>query len=119
MKLSIKLPDSLILLAFMLFMPNDARSEKPDVNGLQSQQRQLESLLNELKESSQHRQKANDRLKQLRHKLDCNWTLIQTYETCGQKYKDSPNEFLKCSTAAKDNAQKCISLKPPEQDGLE
>ncbi|MBL1274485.1 MAG: hypothetical protein COB30_000190 [Ectothiorhodospiraceae bacterium] len=108
-KLPFKLPESLLLLALTLLMLNVAWAATPDTNSLKSQQHRLESLTNELEAASEHRQQTTHQLKQLKHKLDCNWTLIRAYEVCGQLYGENPDEHVKCSSTAKNDVQSCLN----------
>jgi septal ring factor EnvC (AmiA/AmiB activator) len=69
---------------------------------------QLESIMQKLEQSTKQREQQNTRVEALSRRLECNWTLIRTYETCEKLHKNNPDEHLKCSTIAKQNAARCL-----------
>ena len=71
-------------------------------------QQQLQSVLKELDKASKQRQQHNTQVDELAQQLECNWTLIRAYEACGKLHKNDPDGHLKCSTNAKQNAQRCL-----------
>lgn len=93
----------------ILLTSTHTEAQKLDLDETKKQQRQLESLLNEIEQTSQQRQKHDQRIIRLKHQLECNWMLIRAYEKCGSKHGNSPDEHLNCSTLAKQNALTCIN----------
>lgn len=98
-----------LFLTFFLFGINTSLAEELDLDSLKSQQQELQSILNEAEKASQQRTQQNLKIKQLKHQLECNWTLIRSYETCGQLHKSDPKEHLNCSTKAKRNVATCLA----------
>lgn len=89
------------LLASVSLADSDTTGEKPSPE-------QLESIMQELEQSTRQREQQNMRVEELSRRLECNWTLIRAYETCGKLHKNNPDEHLKCSTIAKQNAERCL-----------
>jgi len=99
---------------FILFGPlllalNTSLAAESDIDSLKSQQQQLQSMLNDLEKASQQRAQQNEQIKRLRHQLECNWTLIRSYEICEQLHKNNPEEHLNCSSTAKRTAATCVN----------
>ena len=96
----------LAILLFFSVLPSQAET---DITEKKSDQRQqLQSILRELDQATKQRQQQNVRLETLSRQLECNWTLIRAYETCGQLHGNNPDKHLKCSTEAKQNATQCL-----------
>ena len=87
---------------------------EPNIDRLKAQQKQLQSILDEVEKASQERTQHSEQIKRLKHQLECNWTLIRSYEICGQLHGNNPTEYLNCSTSAKRTAAACLSSDTPE-----
>lgn len=98
----------LILLGPLLLVLNTSLAAESDIDSLKSQQRQLQSLLNDLEKASQQRAQQNAQIERLKHQLECNWVLIRSYEICEQLHKNNPKEHLNCSSTAKRTAAACL-----------
>ena len=79
-----------------------------DVDTLKQHQQQLQKLLRELEQAGKQRNQHHASLDKLERQLECNWRLIQSYDTCKIRYETVPAEYLKCATEAKRNAAKCM-----------
>ena len=108
-----KLYASLILLLVTLPVINNCWATEPDINDLKAQQRQLQSLLDEIEQSAQQREQHSQQLKRLKHQLECNWALIRAYEICGKLHENDPEGHLNCSSIAKRNAARCLTTGQP------
>lgn len=98
-----------ILLGALLLVINTNLAAESDIDILKAQQLQLQSLLNDVEKASQQRAQQTAQIERLKHQLECNWTLIRSYEICEQLHKDNPEEHLNCSSTAKRTAATCIS----------
>ena len=87
---------------------NSARAENPQPD-LQEQQRRLKALLNEIEASEKEQSQQSEQLKQLEQQLGCKWALIQSYETCNEKYPTNLQLRLDCTTKAREEEQRCLS----------
>jgi len=101
-------------LIIYLLTANISLAAEPNINSLKTQQKQLQSLLNDIEKASQARTKHGQQIKQLKHQLGCNWALIRSYEICSQLHGKNPAEHLKCSTTAKRTAAACLSSGQPK-----
>ena len=99
----------IILLTIMLLTVNTGLAAEGDIDRLKTQQKQLQSILNDIEKASQQRSQHNQKIKQLKQQLECNWALIRSYEICGQLHGKNPAEHLKCSATAKRTAAACLS----------
>jgi hypothetical protein len=97
-----------IPLGIFLLSINTSLAAETDIDGLKTQQRQLQLLLSEVEKASQQRAQHNAQIKRLKHQLECNWTLIRSYESCGRLHADDTKEHLNCLTAAKRTATTCL-----------
>ena len=104
----------IILLTIMLLTVNTGLAAEGDIDRLKTQQKQLQSILNDIEKASQQRSQHNQRIKQLKQQLECNWALIRSYEICSQLHGTSPAEHLKCSTIAKRTAAACLNTGQPK-----
>jgi hypothetical protein len=91
-----------------LFILNGGWAADNDLDTLKQQQRQLEEMLSALKNSEQQYQQQKAAVKKLTRQLECNWTLIQSYETCQALYKDDLQALIDCTSKAKQNATRCL-----------
>lgn len=98
----------------LLLAVNTSLAAELDIDSLKMQQKQLQSLLNDVEKASQQRTQHNRQIKRLKHQLECNWTLIRSYETCGQLYENNPKEHLNCSSTAKRTAATCLKSSQPK-----
>ena len=101
-------------ISFSLLLLACATSQAAELNidNLKIQQQQLQSLLSDIEKSAQQRAQQKQKIQQLRHQLECNLTLIRSYETCGQLYGNNPKEHLECSSTAKRTATNCLNAAP-------
>lgn len=98
----------------LLLAVNTSQANEFDVDSLRTQQKQLQSLLNDIEKASQQRKQHNLQIKRLKHQLECNWMLVRSYETCGKLHANNPQEHLDCSTIAKRAAATCLNSTPAE-----
>jgi len=98
---------SVILITFLCFSATLSQAET-DITGGESDQQQLQSILQKLDQTTQQRQQQDKQLEALSRQLECNWALIRAYETCGQLHGNDPGGHLKCSTTAKQNMARCV-----------
>jgi hypothetical protein len=101
----------IIFILFLLTL-NTGLAAELDINSLKAQQEQLQSLLNDIDKASEQRQQHAAQISRLKHQLECNWTLIRSYENCGRLYENDLQEHLKCSSSAKRTAAKCLNSAP-------
>lgn len=80
----------------------------------ESDKQKLRSLLQKLDQTGKQRQEHHSQVEALSQQLECNWALIRAYETCGQLHEKNPEEHLKCSGNAKQNAARCLE-KPEDK----
>jgi nucleoside-specific outer membrane channel protein Tsx len=85
-------------------LANDAEN-----NELREQQLKLQQILEEIGETREKRVQQRAQLEKLNHKMQCNWTLIQAYDACDEKFKEQKQEQLSCSQQAKEKAKECLS----------
>lgn len=83
-----------------------------NIDSLKTQQKQLQSILNDIEKTSQERTQHSQQIKRLKHQLECNWSLIRSYEICGQNHENSPADHLDCLSTAKRAATTCLSSDP-------
>jgi hypothetical protein len=106
----------LLMLTLLLTVTTSLAGEMDDLKQLnQHQQRlqQLQQLLDDLKKSEQQRDQQKAVLENLEKQMECNWTLIQSYETCEQLYQRASQELLDCTRKAKANAASCLAPAQP------
>ena len=94
-----------IALAAQAAAQNDPSQSK---NSLEKQKLKLEALRKSLNQASQQRNEHSARLESLKHRLDCNWSLIQAYEGCEARHQNAPDEQLRCKQQAKRDATACL-----------
>jgi cell division septum initiation protein DivIVA len=100
----------LLMICLLLSVANSAADEMDD---LKQQQQHLQQLLDDVKKSEQQRDQQKAILERLEKQMECNWTLIQSYETCEQLYPRASQELLDCTAKAKANAAKCLAPAQP------
>jgi len=98
---------STLLVALLCFSTTSGLAET-DTGKRESDQQRLQSILRELDQTTQQRQQQNMQLEALSRQLECNWTLIRAWETCGQLHANDPDGHLQCSMLAKQNAEQCL-----------
>ena len=103
----LRLHPLLFLLTLSTFFPGISTADA-DLDKLKQQQKQLEDMLSALKNSEQQYQQQKAAMEKLSRQLECNWTLIQSYETCQSLYKEDLQSLLDCTTKAKQNAARCL-----------
>lgn len=81
----------------------EAQDELPD-----DERVKLQALQTEIDKSERERQRQRENLLQLEHQLNCNWTLIRTYELCKQLHTGQPDDLAACTKQARDKARKCL-----------
>ena len=102
-----------VLGVLMLAIPiSTTWANETENDELKEQQLKLQQILEEIGETREKRVKQRAQLEKLNHKMQCNWTLIQAYDTCNKKFKEQKQEQLNCSQQAKEKAKECLS----EQD---
>jgi septal ring factor EnvC (AmiA/AmiB activator) len=79
-----------------------------ELDDIKSTQAQLEQMLEKLQQTEQERKNQSQALKRLEKQLNCNWQLIQSYESCESRYSMDPEAYLACSTRAKAAARQCL-----------
>ena len=104
----------IVLLTVILLTVNTSLAAEGDIDRLKTQQKQLQSILNDLEKASQQRTQHNQKIQQLKHQLECNWALIRSYEICSQLHGKNPAEHLKCSATAKRTAAACLGSGQPK-----
>jgi len=98
---------STLFIALLCLSTTPVQAET-DTRHKANDQQQLRSILQELDQVTQQRQQQKMRLETLSWKLECNWTLIRAWETCGQLHANDPDGHLQCSALAKQNAEQCL-----------
>ncbi len=83
---------------------NDAENDE-----LKEQQQKLQRILDEIGDAREQRTEQRALLEKLNNKMQCNWTLIQAYDSCDKKYKEQKLEQLNCTKQAKEKAKECLS----------
>jgi lipid A disaccharide synthetase len=96
------------LLALILLF-TAATAVANELGELKQQQQRLQQLLDEINQSEQQRQRQKDAMARLQKQLECNWSLIQAYESCEQNHQDDPQQLLQCTQEAKAQAAKCLA----------
>lgn len=96
----------LLTLTLLITVTNSMAGEMDE---LKQQQQRLQQLLDDVKKTEQQRDQQKAVLDRLQQQMDCNWTLIQSYEVCEQLYQQQPEELLECIRKAKANAIKCMA----------
>lgn len=97
-----------IVITLNNLVPTYSPAAENELDSLKQQQKQLEDMLSALKQSQQQNQQQKAALEKLNHQLECNWTLIQSYETCQSLYKNDLPALIDCTTKAKQNAARCL-----------
>jgi len=97
----------LLMLTLLLTVTTSLAGEMVDLTQLKQEQQRLQQLLDDVRNSEQQRDQQKAVLDRLQQQLECNWTLIQSYEVCEQLYQHAPQELLDCTHKAKANAMKC------------
>jgi hypothetical protein len=41
--------------------------------------------------------------------VDCNWSLLNTYKSCEEKYNKTSTDYVDCTAQAKQVYQQCLS----------
>jgi uncharacterized membrane-anchored protein YhcB (DUF1043 family) len=100
----------LLTIALLLIAANSAAAEMDE---LKQQQQRLQQLLDDVKKSEQQRDQQKAVLERLEKQMECNWTLIQSYEVCEQLYSHASQELLDCTAKAKTNAINCVAPTQP------
>jgi hypothetical protein len=102
-------------LLVLLFSPLALAAQEPaqdepsqNNNSLEKQKLKLEVLRKSLNQASQQRNEHSTRLESLKHRLDCNWSLIQAYESCEARLQNDPKGQLRCKQQAKRDAAACL-----------
>jgi len=85
-------------------------SDDTDTELLKSQQHKLRELLDRIGEAQEKSEQQKDMINKLEKKMSCNWGLLQDYEACEKKYKDSLEAHVNCKYEAKKKAAECLSL---------
>lgn len=101
-------PVVLLLILSVLLAINPGMAAERDIDKLKTQQQQLQSLLEDIEQTAQQRAQHHAQIKRLKHQLECNWTLIRSYEICGQLHHDNPQAHLDCSSTARRTAATCL-----------
>jgi len=106
----------LLTLTLFFTVTTTLAGEMDDLKQLKQQQQQqqhLQQLLADVKKSEQQRDQQKAEIERMQQQMECNWTLIQSYETCEQLYQRASQELLDCTTKAKANAVKCLAPTQP------
>lgn len=105
-----------VILLVLLFSPAALAAQgavqnqpHPNENFLDKQKLKLKALREALDQASQQRHQHNERLEALKHRLDCNWSLIQAYENCELRHQGDPDGQLRCQQQAKEDAAACLA----------
>ncbi len=69
----------------------------------------LRQLLEDIDEHEQYNDRQRAALQRMEHRMECNWTLIRSYETCTQLYQNEPQNHLACVNKAKENTTRCLA----------
>jgi len=69
----------------------------------------LRQLLDDIDRHEQRNDQQRAALQRIEQQLECNWTLIRSYETCDRLYQDEPPNHLTCVRKAKENAARCLT----------
>lgn len=104
---------TLLTLTLLFAVTSSLAAETDDLKQLNQHQQRLQQLLDDLKKSEQQRDEQKAVLENLAKQTECNWTLIQSYETCEQLYQQAPQELVDCTRKAKANAVKCLAPAQP------
>jgi hypothetical protein len=103
----------LLTLTLFFTVTTTLAGEMDDLKQLtQQQQQRLQQLLADVKKSEQQRDQQKAEIERMQQQMECNWTLIQSYEVCEQLYPRASQELLDCTTKAKANAVKCLAPQP-------
>ncbi len=102
----------IITLGILLFTTHASTTWANDAeenDALKEQQQKLQQILDEIGDAREQRTEQRALLEKLNQKMQCNWTLIQDYDTCDKKHKEQKQGQLNCTQQAKERAKECLS----------
>ncbi len=102
----------IVLRSAVLFLVTLSLASATEIAPPQTEQT-LHQLLEDIDEQEQHNDRQRTALQRIERQMECNWTLIRSYETCSQLYQDEPQNHVACVNKAKANTTRCLSPTQP------
>lgn len=83
-----------------------------DSNGQMSteqMEQKLSTVEEQVKQQKEELQQQRDKAAQLEKQVNCNYTLLNGYKACENKFDKTTQEYLDCSLKAKKDYEQCLS----------